>query len=169
MRNYFRKILIRFESHITSQSIVNASFSLFFYSVLPALLITSCALLLAKYISPSIYAKAGTGAGQKELGIFPALVFNPIVESLLLASLVLLTIKCKFRALLTVLLPATFMAIIHAIANPLWGLTIFWTFITHSNAFRLCLRRGAVRAYFIVVIAHSLQNGLVLLCRYVWQ
>ncbi|MFZ6712832.1 hypothetical protein [Undibacterium sp. TC9W] len=169
MHIYFKKILIGFESRVTSQNFFYASFSLFLYAVVPTLLIASSALLLAKFISPSIYATVGTGGGQKNLSLFPTLIFNPFVESLLLASLIFLSIKCRFKTTLTVLLPAILMAAMHAVANPMWGITILWTFITHSNAFRLSFRKGLMRAYYTIVVAHSLQNGSVLLFAYFWE
>jgi len=163
LRRFLCKVLYCFRENVKERGIILSSFILFLYSIIPSLIISACILQLTELFAPEIRATVGTAAGQSNLNWFPTIIFNPVIESFLLALLVFTSLKLKFNVFFICAIPAALLACLHSIAQPIWGITVFWTFLLHSYAFQLNLTTGFIRAYLIIVFAHALQNSTILI------
>jgi len=116
----------------------------------------------AYYHAPELYETVGTGAGQHDPRWLASVVFNPLIESLMLLTLI--KVSTKFGAgSLSTLIAATLMAILHSLQNLSWGLTVFVLFLIQSYAFYHVYESDFWRGYTVLSAAHALHNASVLI------
>lgn len=86
-------------------------------------------------------------------------LFSPIVETLIMGSVLLLLLKflSPTRA---VIVSAIGWGMAHSIAAPIWGLIIWWPFLIFSTLFVAWRNRSLLLAFAMPATVHGLQNVL---------
>ena len=86
-------------------------------------------------------------------------LFSPIVETLIMGSVLLLLLKflSPTRA---VIVSAIGWGMVHSIAAPIWGLIIWWPFLIFSTLFVAWRNRSLLLAFAMPATVHGLQNLL---------
>ena len=155
---------LAFVSRVRNPNVMRASLWLHAYASGPTIVIAAILLFLLAKMSPEAYATIGSGKGQQNLDWFPALVFNPIVESLMLVGMIRLCAKKSY--MLALIVPAVLLSALHSLQSPLWGVTVVTFFLIQSYAFLEMDKSGFAKALAVLVISHSLHNGWSLGVRY---
>ena len=150
-----------FKRRVGDKNVPRAALWLFFYSTPAALLIAAIIVFPVLSYSPELAATIETEFGQINPGWFSALVFCPLVESLLLAGII--TFTADFGAgKLSVFIGATLLAGMHSLQIPLWGVTVFSIFLIQSYAFFHTYEKGFWRAFMVISLAHAMNNAFAL-------
>ena len=89
--------------------------------------------------------------------LFLLVIFAPIVESFIMAGLVLLFLRFV-RPSIAILASAASWGIAHSLAAPAWGLVIWWPFLIFSTLFVVWRQRGFLAGVGVAAAAHALQN-----------
>jgi hypothetical protein len=110
---------------------------------------------------PEVFNTIGTAAGQRNISWFPALIFNPFVESILLAGIIVLSVKLRANRV-SIIVGSLLLAAMHSMQNVLWGVTVFPLFLIQSCAFFYSYRSDFMRSYLVISLSHSMHNGFVL-------
>lgn len=110
---------------------------------------------------PEFFILLGSGAGQKNISWFPALIFNPFFESIVLAFVIKVFVKLKFRSA-SFIVAALIISLIHFLQNILWGLTILTFFLIQSYAFYFTYKTDFKRAFLLIWMSHVLHNLWIL-------
>ena len=91
------------------------------------------------------------------VAIAALVVFAPVVETLIMGS-VLLLLSALVRPEIAVALSAIGWGIAHSLAAPVWGLIIWGPFLIFSLLFVTWRRRSIWLAFLVPIGAHALQN-----------
>lgn len=166
----FQKIMnckIEQFNHIFLNRIRNGNFLisalwLFIYTFVPVYIFGALFVLITYNYVPGIYATIGEGAGQKNLNWFSTLIFNPLIESILLGGIIQCGVRLKAGAT-SIIIGALCVALIHSLQNLSWGATVFCFFLIQSYTFFKIYRTNLLRSYGIISFAHSLHNALLLI------
>ncbi|HEX4736203.1 MAG TPA: hypothetical protein VH331_01445 [Allosphingosinicella sp.] len=84
-------------------------------------------------------------------------VASPVIETFILA-LVLAGLTRLFSAGPAAAASAVLWGLAHSSAAPVWGLVVWWPFLVMSIAWLTWLHAGFLRAIFVTVSIHALQN-----------
>lgn len=162
MNSRLKKIDEIFLKRIKTPSVIISTLWLYTYTSFATLILGAFFVLATSYFAPELYGTIGQGAGQKNLRWFPTLIFNPLVESIILATAI--RISAKFDAGPTsVIIAALLLSILHSLQNLLWGVTVFCFFLIQSYAFFNIYKAGFMHSYAVISLAHSLHNASVLI------
>ena len=89
--------------------------------------------------------------------LFLLVVFAPVVETLIMGS-VLLILERLFGFVHAVFLSALGWGIAHSLQAAAWGLVIWWPFLIFSTVFLVWKRRSLLAAFAVPMLVHGLQN-----------
>jgi hypothetical protein len=89
--------------------------------------------------------------------IFALVVFSPVVETLIMGSVLLLLLRYA-RPAVAIVVSAVGWGIAHSMVAPIWGLVIWWPFLVFSTLFVAWHRRSLLLAFLIPMCVHALQN-----------
>ena len=89
--------------------------------------------------------------------IFAVVIFAPVVETLIMGSVLLLLLRVVSPTL-AVLISAVGWGIAHSLQVPVWGLTIWWPFLVLSTLFVAYRERSLLAAFALPAIVHAMQN-----------
>jgi hypothetical protein len=89
--------------------------------------------------------------------IFALVVFSPVVETLIMGSVLLLLLRFA-RPAVAIAASAIGWGIAHSMVAPMWGLVIWWPFLVFSTLFVAWQRRSLLLAFIIPMCVHALQN-----------
>ncbi|GLR48618.1 CPBP family intramembrane glutamic endopeptidase [Sphingomonas astaxanthinifaciens] len=98
------------------------------------------------------FPQAGAG-----LLLFALVVFAPVVETLIMGT-ILLILERLFGFLPAILLSSAGWGIAHSLQAPAWGLVIWWPFLIFSTVFLVWKRRSLWLAFLLPMLVHGLQN-----------
>ena len=150
-----------FKRRVGDKNVPRAALWLFFYSTPLALLIAAILEFSVLSYSPELAATLETEFGQINPGWFSAVIFAPLVESLLLAGII--TFCADFGAgKLSFFTGATLLAGLHSLQIPVWGLGVFSLFLTQSYAFFHTYENGFWRAFMVISLAHAMNNAFAM-------
>jgi hypothetical protein len=93
------------------------------------------------------------------LPIFALVVFAPVVETLIMGSVLSVLLRVMPPAA-GVVASAIGWGIAHSLMAPIWGLTIWWPFLIFSALFVVWRRQGWWLAAGLVASVHALHNLL---------
>lgn len=122
-------------------------------SIIPALVIASV-LLTSTSLDLSEAEPSSTGF----MLFFSQVIFAPVVETFVQLIVIILLLKIIKEKALIIFISAFLWAFIHALIAPLWGLTIFWSFIILSIVCLEYLKYSPTRAFIMTASVHLLQN-----------
>ena len=91
------------------------------------------------------------------MALFGLVVFAPIVETLIMGT-VLLVILRLVGPTAAVLLSSAGWGLAHSSAAPIWGLVIWWPFLVFSTLFVVWRGRSLAAAFAIPAAVHALHN-----------
>lgn len=91
------------------------------------------------------------------LVIFAVVVFAPVVETLIMGSVLLILLRFLPPAA-AIILSAIGWGVAHSLQVPIWGLTIWWPFLVLSTLFVAWRERSLWLAFTLPMIAHGMQN-----------
>lgn len=151
-----------FRQRVSSGHLINASSWLLIYASLPTALIAAFIVGILSYFAPDLLGTITTGYSQKNPEWFPYLIFNPIVESLLLVIVVSTCVKIKL-GFVSVIVGAASLSTLHSLQNPYWGITVFFLFLIHSYALFYFFSNNFKRGWAVILLAHSMHNAWILL------
>lgn len=85
-------------------------------------------------------------------------LFAPLFENLVLVFFLELVNKCRLSITMVTLFSALLMSSFHAIFSFVWGVVILWPFYIFGAIYLTLRDLGKKKAYFLSVLAHSIQN-----------
>ena len=91
------------------------------------------------------------------LAIFLLAVFAPVVETLIMGTVLLVLLRL-FSPTIAILLSAAGWGIAHSMAAPTWGLVIWWPFLVLSTLFVAWRQHSLAAAFMMPMVAHGLHN-----------
>lgn len=91
------------------------------------------------------------------LAIFLLVVFAPVLETLIMGSVLLILLRF-FSPAMAVLISAAGWGVAHSLGAPTWGLVIWWPFLIFSTLFVTWRQRSLAWAFAIPALAHALHN-----------
>ena len=91
------------------------------------------------------------------LALFGLVVFAPVLETLIMGS-VLLVLMRLVGPTAAVVASAAGWAIAHSLAAPIWGLIIWWPFLVFSTLFVVWRGRSLAAAFAVPAAVHALHN-----------
>lgn len=108
----------------------------------------------------SLILPAGSGPQFHVSGgaaIFALVLFSPVVETLIMGTVLLLLLRIVPPAA-AIALSSVGWGIAHSLAAPIWGLVIWWPFLIFSTLFVTWRSRSLILAFAIPMSVHALQN-----------
>lgn len=113
--------------------------------------------VIIHWLAPDAKTPEFAISGFAAIGLI--VVFSPIVETLIMGSvlLVLLRFLSPTRA---VLVSAVGWGIVHSIGVAIWGAIIWWPFLIFSTLFVAWRSRSLMLAFVVPATVHGLQNLL---------
>jgi hypothetical protein len=91
------------------------------------------------------------------LAVFLLAVFAPVVETLIMGTVLLVLLRL-FSPTVAILLSAAGWGVAHSLAAPTWGLVIWWPFLVLSALFVTWRQRSLAAAFAMPMVAHGLHN-----------
>ena len=91
--------------------------------------------------------------------LFALILFAPLVETLIMATVLVGLLRLVSPAT-AVVLSALGWGVAHSLAEPAWGLVIWWPFLIFSTLFVAWRRKGFGPAILLVSAVHGLHNLL---------
>ena len=91
------------------------------------------------------------------LAVFLLAVFAPVVETLIMGTVLLVLLRL-FNPTVAILLSAAGWGVAHSLAAPTWGLVIWWPFLVFSTLFVAWRSRSRTLAFLLPMCVHALQN-----------
>ena len=89
--------------------------------------------------------------------IFLLVVFAPVLETLIMGSVLLILMRFLSPAM-AVLASAAGWGVAHSLGAPTWGLVIWWPFLIFSTLFVTWRQRSLALAFAMPALAHALHN-----------
>lgn len=154
--NYLKKIYEKLLS--TDISLLRYCVQAFVIAIIPSLVMTMGALLIAEIFSVNIETPKKIVMDFK---VFLSLVvFAPLFETFILAFLIyFIQIFFKTKAIIfTSILISFIFGVIHGLNTSIQFLGTFWTFFVISTTYIAWRKHGFRHAYFAALIPHSLLN-----------
>ena len=102
-------------------------------------------------------------ASQPEFPVSPGMQFflivilSPVVETLIMGSILLILLRFVSPAA-AVVLSAAGWGLFHSSFHPTWGLVIWWPFLIFSTLFVTWRSRSLLAAFAMPALVHALQN-----------
>lgn len=93
------------------------------------------------------------------LAMFALVVFSPVVETLIMGTVLLVLLRL-FSPAVAILISALGWGIAHSTVAPIWGLVIWWPFLIFSTLFVAWRSRSLLLAFALPMCVHALQNLL---------
>lgn len=91
------------------------------------------------------------------LAVFLLAVFSPVVETLIMGSVLLVLLRFLSPAT-AVIVSAIGWGIAHSSLAPTWGLVIWWPFLIFSTLFVAWRERSLLAAFAMPALVHGMQN-----------
>lgn len=91
------------------------------------------------------------------LAIFLLVVFAPVLETLIMGSVLLILLRFVSPAM-AVLISAAGWGVAHSLGAATWGLVIWWPFLIFSTLFVTWRQRSLALAFAMPALAHALHN-----------
>jgi hypothetical protein len=91
------------------------------------------------------------------IALFALVVFAPIVETLIMGTVLLVLLRLVGPTA-AVLVSAAGWGVMHSLAAPIWGLIIWWPFLVFSTLFVVWRNRSLFAAFAVPAAVHALQN-----------
>jgi hypothetical protein len=91
------------------------------------------------------------------LAIFALVIFSPVIETLIMGSVLLVLLRFV-PPIAAIVLSAAGWGIAHSMAAPAWGLVIWWPFLVFSTLFVTWRDRSLLLAFALPMCVHALQN-----------
>ena len=120
-------------------------------ALIPSLLLS----FLVQYLAPAADQPAFPFSGAQL--VFALVVFAPVVETLIMGTVLLLLLRFVGPTT-AVVLSALGWAIAHSTQAAIWGLVIWWPFLIFSTLFVTWQSRSLLAAFAIPTAVHALQN-----------
>lgn len=153
---YLKKIYAQLLS--TDISLLKYCGQAFVIAIIPSLVMTIGALLIAEIFSVNIETPKKIGL---DFNVFLSLVvFAPLFETFVLAFFIyMIQIFLKTKAIIfTSILISLIFGVIHGLNTSIQFLGTFWTFFVISTTYITWRKHGFRHAYFAALIPHSLLN-----------
>lgn len=93
-----------------------------------------------------------------ELAFFGIVILTPIIETLLMWPLIALISLMTKNTWVIAFNSAFAWAVFHSLSAPVWGLSIFWSFVVFSIGFVEWGKKSKVTALWVTCAVHMLQN-----------
>jgi membrane protease YdiL (CAAX protease family) len=119
----------------------------------PSVLLAMLGSLLAPQAEQPQFDVSGLAA------IFGLVVFAPLVETLIMGT-ILLVLLLILPAWAAIVLSAAGWGVAHSLIAPIWGLVIWWPFLIFSTLFVAWRSRSLWLAFLVPACVHALQNLL---------
>jgi len=103
---------------------------------------------------------------------FVMCVFVPVVETLLMAIVIFALQRAALRPTWVPWVSALIWAVLHSLAEPTWGLGIFWSFVIFSLCFVTWVKKSWWLAIAMTAMLHALHNlfpALLLAAARLWK
>lgn len=128
-------------------------------SIIPIMLLAFILLSIFPEAQEPEYSTIGVSA------YFGAVIFSPLVETLLLWGIILIISNFIKSTWGIAILSAFICGVFHSLLAPMWGVIIFWSFVVFSISFIEWRKISKKSAFFITMSIHMCQNlfGLVLI------
>jgi hypothetical protein len=91
------------------------------------------------------------------LALFGLVVFAPVVETLIMGTVLLVLLRL-IGPTAAVLASSAGWGIAHSLAVPMWGLIIWWPFLIFSTLFVVWRNRSLAAAFAVPAAVHALHN-----------
>lgn len=91
------------------------------------------------------------------LALFGLVVFAPILETLIMGTVLLVLLRLVGPTA-AVLASSAGWAVAHSLAAPIWGLIIWWPFLVFSTLFVVWRSRSLLAAFAVPAAVHALHN-----------
>jgi hypothetical protein len=91
------------------------------------------------------------------VALFGLVVFAPIVETLIMGTMLLVLLRLVGPTA-AVLASAAGWGVAHSLAAPIWGLIIWWPFLVFSTLFVVWRNRSLAAAFAVPAAVHALHN-----------
>lgn len=160
-------ILHKFNEKIAAKNLAVSSLWLFSFASPTTIIVAIAIITTFELVAPGYYQSFELGSGQLNRDWFPVVVFNPVLESIILGSIIIMSDKYGYGKYSS-LLAATLMASFHSLQNPVWGLTVFAFFLIQAHAFQFLNADRRNHAFLVLAISHAMHNAWVLAVRNIW-
>ena len=151
-RNFFQRV-----SHKNS---LLASGWLFAYSSLLTLAIAALFIFTFYCFNPESVEVLNSSSSQKNPKWLMSIVFNPLLESLILIFCIKLSSKAKLGRF-SIVISALIVAALHSIQNIYWGVTVLSFFLVQATAYFYLFMTDFSKGYVILSASHSIHNAWV--------
>jgi len=121
-------------------------------SFFPSILLS---VLIAQIVPDAAHPDFGNASPA--LLMFAIVVFAPVVETLIMGSVLLILLRL-LSPWVAILISAIGWGVAHSSQVPVWGLTIWWPFLVLSTLFVTWRQRSLGLAFLLPMIAHAMQN-----------
>jgi hypothetical protein len=156
---------LNFLLRVSGHSVIRASLWLLIYASLPTFILAALIICATFNYSPDLAGQISMSNTQRNPQWLPSVVFNPLIESMLLAIIIRACIKMRLGAF-SIMGGAALLSALHSTQNMYWGLTIFLFFLVQSYAFFHAYATDFKRGYGVIVLAHAWHNASVLIALY---
>ncbi|GMQ46712.1 hypothetical protein [Vibrio sp. 10N] len=95
--------------------------------------------------------------------ILGAVIFSPVIETLLLAAILVFINKFTEHVILSACLCALVFSLLHSMVFPLWGVITFVPFVIFGIAFQIWKLTSTKAGVQVACFIHALNNGYVVL------
>lgn len=97
--------------------------------------------------------------GSPALIIFSVVIFAPVVETLIMGTVLLVLLRF-LPEWVAIVVSAIGWGIAHSTLSPTWGLAVWWPFLILSTLFVAWRKRSLWLAFLLPICVHALQNLL---------
>ena len=141
----------------TNQSALKYILNAALYSTIPALALS--------YILSSLFPNLQFPEfpGSPALLVFSVVILSPIIETLLMWPLIALLSRFTSSTIKISIVSALVWAILHSLSAPIWGVTIFLSFVIFSICFIVWRKKSLKKAYWMTCGVHMTQNAVATL------
>jgi hypothetical protein len=97
--------------------------------------------------------------GGPALIIFAVVIFSPVVETLIMGTVLLILLRF-LPEWVAIVVSAIGWGIAHSMLSPTWGMAVWWPFLILSTLFVAWRKRSPLLAFVLPICVHALQNLL---------
>ena len=97
--------------------------------------------------------------GGPALIIFAVVIFSPVVETLIMGTVLLILLRL-LPEWLAIVASAFGWGVAHSMLSPTWGMAVWWPFLILSTLFVAWRKRSLFMAFLLPTCVHALQNLL---------
>ena len=136
-------------------------------TVVPAVLLSILAILLADAVGVDVAAYSGP-AREATLGsFFSMVVFAPIVETLILSWLLKVLLSTSLSSVASAVVAAGLWGLLHGIFTPFWFFGAAWGFFVFSCGYIAWRHVSYGQGFLAASVPHALANSMILL--FIWS